>query len=119
MFKEKLRYLRKHQELTQAELAERLNINSATYAKYEQGITEPDIATIKKIAKVFNVSIDYLLENDNIISDREDVVDFNQFVMSGRYTINSKFPSRSDRRIINNMVKAVFNEREREVEMER
>ena len=119
MFSDKLKFLRKHQELTQAEVAKQINIDHTTYCRYEKGVYQPDFDTLKRIAKFFNVSIDYLLENENIVSDREDVVDFNQFVMSGRYTINSKFPSRSDRRIINNMVKAVFNEREREKEMER
>ena len=119
MFNEKLKNLREHQELSQAEVSARLGMPKSTYSRYETGASEPNLKTLKALANFYDVSIDYLLENNNIISDREDVVDFNQFVMSGRYTINSKFPTKSDRRIINNMVKAVFNEREREKEMER
>ena len=110
MFKEKLRYLRKHQELTQVEVAENLKINSATYSKYEQGITEPDIATIKKLANFFDVSVDYLLENDRSLSDTDEIVDFNNFILNGRYTINSKFLSNRERKRLNNMVKVMYDE---------
>ena len=109
MFNEKLRYLRRHQELTQAEIAERLNINSATDSKYETGTTEPDIATFKKLAKFFDVSIDYLLENDRNLSDTAEVVDFNNFVLNGRYTIQSRFPSNDDRQMISNVINSIFD----------
>ena len=111
MFNEKLRYLRKHQELTQAEIAERLNINSATYSKYETGTTEPDIATIKKLAKFFDVSIDYLLENDRTLSDSEETIDLNNFLLNGRYTINSKFLSERERQRLNKIITAMYEDK--------
>ena len=108
MFNEKLRYLRKHQELTQAELAERLKINSATYSKYEQGISEPDIATIKSLANFFDVSIDYLLENEKATLEAMDTVDFETLILHGNYTIKSKFPTDKDRKMIQTIVNAIF-----------
>ena len=60
--------------------------------------------------------IDYLLENENIISDREDVVDLNNFLLNGRYTINSKFPTHKERKAINKMVNVIFERRERDME---
>ena len=113
MFKEKLRYLRKHQELTQVEVAENLKINSATYSKYEQGITEPDIATIKKLANFFDVSIDYLLENDWSLSDTDEIVDLNNFILNGRYTINSQFLSKDERQMINDIIEVIFKRRKK------
>ena len=110
MFKEKLRYLRKHQELTQVEVAENLKINSATYSKYEQGVTEPDIMTIKKLANFFDVSIDYLLENDWSLSDTDEIVDLNNFLLNGRYTIHSRFPTNKQRRMISNIINDIFEE---------
>ena len=116
MFSDKLKFLRKHQELTQAEVAKQINIDHTTYCRYEKGVYQPDFDTLKRIAKFFNVSIDYLLENENIVSDREDVVDFNQFVMNGRYTVHSKFPTHKERKVINKMVNAIFELRERDRE---
>ena len=107
MLKDKLRHLRKYQELSQAEIAKKINVLQSTYSNYEQGIREPDIATIKKLANIFDVSIDYLLENDNL-SDTNDIVDFNNFILNGRYTIHSKFLNDKERKWLNNIINAIF-----------
>lgn len=57
-----LRFLRTTKtDLNQAQLAELLNIDRSTYAKYESGMSQPGIKTIKSIAKVLGESIDSLL----------------------------------------------------------
>lgn len=61
IFSERLRTLRKCQNLTQQELADRLGISASTIGMYEQGRREPDADTLKDISQLFNVSIDYLL----------------------------------------------------------
>ena len=111
MFNEKLRFLRKYQHLTQTAVAKELNINQRTYSQYETGANEPDIATIKKLANFFDVSIDYLLENDQNISDTDEIVDFNNFILNGRYTINSKFPTDKQRRMLNGIVNVIFDDK--------
>lgn len=60
-----LKKLRNEKGITQNELSKALNINRATYAHYETGRREPDIQTLKLLAKYFNVSVDYLLGNIN------------------------------------------------------
>ncbi|MBR1396531.1 MAG: helix-turn-helix transcriptional regulator [Selenomonadaceae bacterium] len=112
MFKDKLRQLRKQQEFTQTEISNYLKIDQTTYSRYETGTTEPDIATIKKLANFFDVSIDYLLENDRTISDSDEIVDFNNFILNGRYTINSKFLNDKERQILNKIVNAFSEIRE-------
>ena len=109
MFNDKIRYLRKHQELTQAEVADGIDILQSTYSNYEQGTREPDFETLKKLANFFDVSIDYLLENDRSLSDTSEVVDFNNFILNGRYTIQSRFPSNDDRQMINNVINSIFD----------
>ncbi len=61
-----LRKIRKEKKLTQAQVAEHLDISVSTYTKYETGVNEPDISMLKKIAKFFGVSIDYLLGASNV-----------------------------------------------------
>ena len=109
MFNEKMRFLRKYQHLTQAEIAKELNINQRTYSQYETGTTEPNLETLKKIATFFDVSIDYLLENDRNLSDCEEIVDLNNFLLNGRYTIDSKFPTVRQRRMLSNVTKEIFD----------
>ena len=110
MFNEKLRFLRKYQHLTQAEIAKELNMNQRTYSQYETGTNEPNLETLKKIANFFDVSIDYLLENDRSLSDCEEIVDLNNFLLNGRYTIHSKFPTARERKRLNNIVNAVYDD---------
>lgn len=61
MFGDILRELRKDFKMTQAELAEKLSLSPLTISAYECGRSVPDDVTKVKIAKIFNVSLDYLL----------------------------------------------------------
>lgn len=60
----KLRKLRENQGLLQKELADILDISTSTIGMYEQGRRQPDNDTLKKLSQYFNVSIDYLLDNE-------------------------------------------------------
>ena len=53
--------LRKTAGWNQAELAQRLQISSSAVGMYEQGRREPSADMLVRIARVFNVSVDYLL----------------------------------------------------------
>ena len=72
-FGDNLRNLIEEREITQKELALHLNIAPSTVSSYVQNTREPDFATLKSIAKYFEVSIDYLLnfESDNITTRQE------------------------------------------------
>ena len=106
-FSERIKFLRKHQEFTQVEVAEKLKINSTTYSKYECGTTEPDINTLRKLANFFNVSIDYLLENDCHPSDSDNMVDLNNFILYGNYTIDSRCPTKEMRKLLNEIISSI------------
>lgn len=47
--------------LTQKQVAGKLNVVESCYANWEQGRTEPDIGTLRKLGKIFNVSIEDLI----------------------------------------------------------
>lgn len=57
-----LRELLEEAEITQKQLATELNLLPATLGRYIRNEREPDIETIKRIAKYFDVSTDYLLD---------------------------------------------------------
>lgn len=70
-FGENLRELREcTTEFTQSQIAEQLNIDRSTYTNYELGKTEPDIATIQRLAELFNVSCDELIKSGCIKDKR-------------------------------------------------
>lgn len=47
-------------QLTQKEVAKALNITPQAYANYEQGLREPNIVTLIKIAEYYQTNLDYL-----------------------------------------------------------
>lgn len=56
-FGSRLRCLRKQEELTQQQLADKLGIKKSTISMYENGKREPDFETLESIAEFFNVDI--------------------------------------------------------------
>lgn len=57
---DRMRGLREDNDLRQWEIAEILQIDRSTYAHYESGKTEPDCESLVKLAKFYDVSLDYL-----------------------------------------------------------
>ena len=60
-FKDRLKELRIEKELSQSKLAEKLGVDFRTISNWENGVRKPDIDTLVKIARFFDVSTDYLL----------------------------------------------------------
>lgn len=67
-FGERLRKLRKQMDMTQEQVAKNLNIVRSTYAYYETGKTCPDFNTVVRLAHLFNVTTDYLLDADTTLN---------------------------------------------------
>ena len=68
-FGDKLRNLRKSRFMTQQKLADELNISQSAVAAYENGVREPDFATIKRIADYFFVSASSLMPSEGTESN--------------------------------------------------
>ena len=58
---QKLKELRSLKGLTQKELADKLHVSFQTVSKWEKDENEPDIVTLKQLAKLFGCSVDSLL----------------------------------------------------------
>jgi transcriptional regulator with XRE-family HTH domain len=70
-FGEKLQSLRKQSGLSQERLASQLTVSRQAISKWELDSSLPDIENIIQISKLFNVSIDYLLDDD--IENTDDI----------------------------------------------
>lgn len=64
-FNEKLINLRKEKGLSQEEFGNILDVSRQSVSKWELGQAQPDVDKIKKICEFYNITFDYLL-NDNI-----------------------------------------------------
>lgn len=69
MFADNLISLRKLHNLSQEELAEKINVSRQTLSKYETGESLPDIEKCKALAEVFDVSIDDLINYEAASTD--------------------------------------------------
>lgn len=68
----KIANLRKKNNLSQEELADKIGVTRQTISKWELNNTTPDIMQAKKISEVFSISLDELTDNntDNILINK-------------------------------------------------
>jgi len=64
MLGEKIKLYRENKKMTQNEIADILGVKPATVSKYESGILEPNVESLKKLAETFEISVDELLKED-------------------------------------------------------
>ncbi len=60
----KLIALRAERKMSQSELADLLDVSRQTVSKWECNICDPEIGRITQMALIFNVTTDYLLDNE-------------------------------------------------------
>lgn len=72
----KISKLRKEQNMTQQELANKLNITDKAVSKWERNLSYPDITSISKLAEVLNVDSKELIDlckKENPYNKNEDI----------------------------------------------
>ncbi|MBE6793564.1 MAG: helix-turn-helix transcriptional regulator [Ruminococcaceae bacterium] len=77
---EKLKQLRELSGFTQENIGKLLSVDRSTYSNYERSVTEPDVSTLKKLAKVFSVDLNFLLSSNDVpvkVSDIKGVKTYN------------------------------------------
>ena len=68
---EKLYTLRTKQNMTQEQLAEKLQVSRQSISKWESDATRPDLGKLKFLAEFYHVSLDALLDEDvDIFADK-------------------------------------------------
>lgn len=66
---ENIKYLRKLNNMRQEDICNLFNVARGTFSMWETGKREPDCKTLINLAKLFNVTVDYLIGNDNTIEN--------------------------------------------------
>ena len=61
MLQERLKKAREEKSLTQAEVAKEIGISQPAYNDIERGDRMPSLAVTKRLARLFDCSIDYLV----------------------------------------------------------
>ncbi len=79
---ERIQYLREKHGMTQAALAKKLGISRNSVNLWEMSLTNPSVANVVEMTKIFHVSADYILglsddvylDISNLTSEERDVV---------------------------------------------
>lgn len=82
-----IQQLRQDHHMTQYELAEKLNYSDKSISKWERGESTPDIKTLKMIADLFEVSLDYFVEDEHV--DRANIFCPQKTIKRNRYIITA------------------------------
>jgi transcriptional regulator with XRE-family HTH domain len=99
--------LRKKTDLTQEQLAEKLQISRQSVTKWESNDSIPDVGKLVELSQIFQVSIDYLIKGSNqyskhgdaIIDDLLEIKEFlctakkNTYAAYGAETVSSRLGS--------------------------
>ena len=72
---QKISELRKAKNMTQLELANKLNITDKAVSKWERDISCPDINTFPKLAEILEVSVDELLQANSPKEEKKEKED--------------------------------------------
>ena len=76
---ENIKNVRKKNNITQEELAEKLNVTRQAVSNWENGKSEPDIKTISTIAGIFEISTDRLI--NHIPTEKETFIKINPHLL--------------------------------------
>ena len=68
-----IKKIRKDNNLTQAELADKLGVTYQAVSKWENGKNIPDIAILKQISDEFNINLDDLLNGEHNIQEEKKI----------------------------------------------
>ncbi|UWF30049.1 helix-turn-helix domain-containing protein [Lactiplantibacillus plantarum] len=84
-----IRELRKSKNLNQEQLGKILNVSKASISGYENETREPDKESLIKLAKYFNVTLDYLLGTNQTPkwSNKPDTIDLKDFLEANECSI--------------------------------
>lgn len=86
----RLKELRTARKLYQKDLAEFLQVDRTTYAKYETGDSEPPLASLIALADFYGVTLDYLAGREDVKTSpeaRELIEIFCQLTEAGRQIV--------------------------------
>lgn len=77
--------LRKENGMTQLELAEKMLVTDKAVSKWERDLSCPDLNTIPKLAEVFNISVDELMQvkDDVQNNEKKDLTQLIHLIMKG------------------------------------
>lgn len=109
-FSNRLIGLREEKNLSKTTVAKKLGLSVQRYANWEYGTREPDLENLKAIAKLFDVSIDYLTGQTDSRKNKSTVSDADlEDMLDNARSFSGKPMSDHDREIIKTYLKGYYS----------
>lgn len=117
-FGTRLADLRREHNLTQNDIADRLNISAQAVSKWENDLTSPDIDTLLKLADIFDITVDELLgkkKKETLYVPTEERKDINKLMLRIRVLsadgdkVNVNLPMQAVKILVNNNTVNMFS----------
>lgn len=110
---EKFKKLRKSHNMLQSDIAQKINVSTSTVGMWEQGRNQPDNDSVKKIANIFGVSTDYLLNNDIKDDKNKELLetistDLSDPINRVLYKKTSELKNERDKKIVLNIIEGLM-----------
>jgi transcriptional regulator with XRE-family HTH domain len=67
IFSKRLQKARKNADLTQEKVSKELNVKRSTLAGWETGVSQPNLETLGKLARLYDVSLDWIIAKNTIL----------------------------------------------------
>ena len=109
-FSDKLKYERERRGWSKTKLAKYVGVGLSTYANWEYGIAEPDIATIKNICQALDISSDILLNLSVSSSNATEKDDLDDMIDDARF-FDGKQMDDHDKELVRSILKRIYNEK--------
>ena len=111
---EKFKKLRKSNGLLQSDIASKINVSTSTVGMWEQGRNQPDNETVKKMANIFGVTTDYLLDNDIKEDKNKDLLetiseDLSDPINRVLYKKTSELKNEKDKQIVLSVIQGLIH----------
>ena len=103
---EKITYLRKAKGWSQEQLATKLDVSRQAVYKWEADINQPDLDKLKKLAAVFNISYDLLMDDSINLPLEPNIVEVED---APEVEVIESKPTPADSKIVNNEVAVQIN----------
>lgn len=84
LLSDKLRDLRKNRNLTQTDVGNYLNMSRQGYAHYENGHRTPDYEILIRLAELYHVSLDELVNKEEIPMELTPLFEESPYIVKGR-----------------------------------
>ena len=100
--------LRKNNKMNQKQLADLMNVNQNTISRWEKGERQPNNDDLRKLAGIFNVSVDYLISESDTPITKKFPKDLRKILEEEEIILNGRMMSEEDKNKMLKIIEAAF-----------